>query len=183
MSGVLDLVGLLCLRPAYRGGLSCVANAVAIHNQMVRQWPGLAAALYEELPCDLRGQEASGAAGWFTAPAFTEYQSRLFVRFIPGFIFSSQRHPDAPRLSSTTAAAIAKILELANDPDFHVYMNLRPGEIQFVNNYHVLHGRTPTSTIRLLAIRGTSKGCGWPATPSPTAQRTSSNAASVSHSE
>jgi alpha-ketoglutarate-dependent taurine dioxygenase len=31
---------------------------------------------------------------------------------------------------------------LANDPDFNVYMDLQPGEMQFINNYHVLHGRT-----------------------------------------
>ena len=26
---------------------------------------------------------------------------------------------------------------MANDPDFNVYMDLRPGEMQFINNYHV----------------------------------------------
>src|ERR1700733_343034 len=31
-----DLVGLLCLRKAKSGGLSCVANAVAIYNELVR---------------------------------------------------------------------------------------------------------------------------------------------------
>ena len=31
---------------------------------------------------------------------------------------------------------------MANDPDFNVYMDLQPGEMQFINNYHVLHGRT-----------------------------------------
>ena len=36
---------------------------------------------------------------------------------------------------------------MANDPDFNVYMDLQPGEMQFINNYHVLHGRTPTKTM------------------------------------
>ena len=31
---------------------------------------------------------------------------------------------------------------MANDPDFNVTMDLRPGEMQFIDNYHVLHGRT-----------------------------------------
>ena len=35
-----------------------------------------------------------------------------------------------------------KAVELANRPDFSVRMDLRPGEMQFINNYHVLHGRT-----------------------------------------
>ena len=31
---------------------------------------------------------------------------------------------------------------MARDPDFNVYMNFEPGEMQFINNWHVLHGRT-----------------------------------------
>jgi Taurine catabolism dioxygenase TauD, TfdA family len=137
-----DLVGLLCLRAARSGGLSCVANAVAIHNVMVREFPELAAALYEPLPYDLRGEQAEGARPFFMIPAFTEHGSRLYVRFIPAYIYASQRHADAPRLTDTAKAAITKMVELANNPDFNVYMDLRPGEMQFINNYHVLHGRT-----------------------------------------
>ena len=33
-------------------------------------------------------------------------------------------------------------MELADDPPNHVLMELLPGDIQFINNYHVLHGRT-----------------------------------------
>jgi hypothetical protein len=137
-----DLVGLMCLRTARTGGLSCVANAVAIHNQMVRDQPEQAAALYEELPYDTRGEEADGAQPFYRVPGFTEHGGRLFVRFIPQYILASQRHAEAPRLSALTRAAIATMSELANDPDFNVYMDLQPGEMQFINNYHVLHGRT-----------------------------------------
>ncbi len=137
-----DLVGLLCLRTARTGGLSCVANAVAIHNQLVRERPELAAALYEPLPYDTRGEQADGAQAFYSVPAFTEHAGRLFVRFIPQYILASQRHPDAPRLSTTAREAIAAASALANEPDFNVYMDLQPGEMQFINNYHVLHGRT-----------------------------------------
>ncbi len=137
-----DLVGLLCLRAARSGGLSCVANAVAIHNQLVRDEPELAAALYEELPYDTRGEQADGTRPFYGVPGFTAHQGRLFVRFIPQYILASQRHPDAPRLSETARTAIARMSAMANDPDFNVYMDLQPGEMQFINNYHVLHGRT-----------------------------------------
>ncbi len=92
-----DLVGLLCLRTARSGGLSCVANAVAIHNQLVRERPDLAAALYEPMPYDTRGEQAEGAQAFYAVPGFTEHDGRLFVRFIPQYILASQRHPDAPR--------------------------------------------------------------------------------------
>ena len=104
-----DLVGLLCLRTAKEGGLSCVANAVAIHNELVREHPDLAAALYEELPYDARGEQSTGAPAFYAVPAFTEHAGRLFVRFIPQYILASQRHPDAPRLSATAREAIAAV--------------------------------------------------------------------------
>ncbi len=31
---------------------------------------------------------------------------------------------------------------MASDPANHVLMDLQPGDIQFINNFHVFHGRT-----------------------------------------
>ena len=138
-----DLVGLLCLRRAKSGGLSCVANAVAIYNELVQTRPDVAAALSEPLPHDLRGEQPLGAPGFYMRPIFTDYDDRLFVRFIPGYIRASQRHPDAPRLSPHMREALDIVGEMAANRDFNVYMDFEPGDMQFINNYHVLHGRTP----------------------------------------
>lgn len=137
-----DLVGLLCLRTARSGGLSCVANAVAIHNELVRTRPDLAEVLYEPLPYDRRGEEKPGTKPYFMSPTFTRHGHRLFVRFIPGYILASQRHPEAPRLTNLQKEAVRVAVDMARDPDFNVTMDLQPGEMQFINNYHVLHGRT-----------------------------------------
>ena len=137
-----DLVGLLCLRTARSGGLSCVANAVAIHNELVRTRPDLAEVLYEPLPYDRRGEEKPGTKPYFMSPTFTRHGDRLFVRFIPGYILASQRHPEAPRLTNLQKEAVKVAVDMARDPDFNVTMDLQPGEMQFINNYHVLHGRT-----------------------------------------
>jgi hypothetical protein len=137
-----DLVGLLCLSNGISGGLSAVANSVRIHNRMVAEDPELAAALYEPYPYDFRGEQAPGRKAFYELPVFTEWDDRLFVRCIPPYILASQRHPDAPRLSSTQRAALDRVVELANDPENHVLMDFQPGDIQLVNNFHVLHGRT-----------------------------------------
>lgn len=137
-----DLVGLMCLRKARVGGLSCVANAVAIYNQLVSTRPDLVAALSEPLPWDFRGEQPPGAADFFFRRVFTEHEGRLFVRFVPGYIKSSQRHPEAPRLWPLALEALDTVSRMANEPEFNVYMDLEPGEMQFINNYHVLHGRT-----------------------------------------
>ena len=78
-----DLVGLLCLQTARSGGTSTVANAVAIHNDLVREAPELAAALYRPQPFDFRGEEAAGGRPWYEIPVFSEYDGRLFTRYIP----------------------------------------------------------------------------------------------------
>ena len=58
------------------------------------------------------------------------------------FIKASQRHPDAPRLSELQREALHAVVELADDPENHVLMELLPGDIQLIDNFHVLHGRT-----------------------------------------
>jgi hypothetical protein len=136
-----DLVGLMCLDPGAEGGLSRIANAVAMHNTLVRERPDLAAALYEPLPYDMRGEQRPGAAPWYHVPGFTEWDDRLFMRLIPPYIRASQRHRDAPRLTDRQLEALAWIEETAESGRFNVEMAFEAGDIQFVNNYHVLHGR------------------------------------------
>ncbi|MEI9888586.1 MAG: TauD/TfdA family dioxygenase [Rhizomicrobium sp.] len=136
-----DIIGLMCLRKARRGGLSCVANVVAIYNELVRTRPDLVAALYEPLPFDARQEQAKGQKPFYMMPVFTEQGGRLFTRFIPQYVLASQRHAEAPRLSPTAHEALKTVTEMARDPRNNVYMDLAPGEMQFINNYHVLHGR------------------------------------------
>ena len=136
-----DLVGLFCLDAGARGGASLVANVVAIHNEMVINEPELAAELYAPFPYDLRGEQAPGAKPWYTMPIFTRQGDRLFVRYIRPYIESTRRHADAPRPSDRARAAMDRVDAMCADPQFHVSMTMRPGDMQFVNNYHVLHAR------------------------------------------
>ena len=137
-----DLVGLLCLDDGLEGGLSAVASSVAIHNAMVEESPELASELYQPQPYDFRGEQPERGRPFYSMPVFTAWGDRLFVRCIPPYILASQRHASAPRLTSLAKQALARVVALAEDPDFHVHMRLRPGDIQFINNYHVMHGRT-----------------------------------------
>jgi hypothetical protein len=137
-----DLVGLLCLENGRSGGLSAVSNSVRIHNRLVRERPDLAAALYEPFPYDARGEQADNASAFYTIPPFTDWGDRLFVRCIPPYIWASQRHADAPRLTELQVEALRTLEAMATEPENHVLMDLQPGDIQLINNFHVLHGRT-----------------------------------------
>jgi len=138
-----DLVGLLCLQTGVSGGLSAVCNSVALHNEMVRERPDLAAELYKPQPYDARGEQAPGKKGWYELPVFTNWNGRLFVRLIGGYIRASQRHEDAPRLTPLALEALDWLHDRSESGAYSVIMDFQPGDMQFINNYHVLHGRTP----------------------------------------
>jgi TfdA family taurine catabolism dioxygenase TauD len=136
-----DLVGLCCLDAGASGGESLVANAVTIHNDLVRTDPELAAQLYAPFPYDLRGEQPPGAKGWYTMPIFSRKRDRLFVRYIRPYIESTRRHDDAPGVSEAAREAMDRVDAMCADPQYHVSMTMQPGDMQFVNNYHVLHAR------------------------------------------
>ncbi|MBI2710664.1 MAG: TauD/TfdA family dioxygenase [Actinobacteria bacterium] len=136
-----DLVGLFCLDAGASGGASLVANVVTIHNELVRSEPDLAAELYGRFPYDARGEQAPGTKGWYTMPVFSRRGDRLFCRYIRPYITASSRHGDAPHPSPAAVAAMDRLDAMCADPRYHVAMALQPGDIQLVNNYHVLHAR------------------------------------------
>ena len=136
-----DLVGLFCLNAGASGGASLVANAVSIHNDLVRTEPEMAAALYDDFAYDFRGEERAGARPWYLMPVFSQRGGRLFVRYIRPYILSAGRHVDAPRPSELARAAMDRVDAMCADPGYHLSMQMEPGDMQFVNNYHVLHAR------------------------------------------
>jgi hypothetical protein len=136
-----DLVGLFCLDAGSSGGASLVANALTIHNDLVRTEPELAAELYEPMPYDFRGEQAPDGKAWYTMPVFSRLDDRLFVRYIRPYIEASRRHADAPRPSDAAREAMNRVDAMCADPQYHVSMTMQPGDMQFVNNYHVLHAR------------------------------------------
>jgi hypothetical protein len=137
-----DLVGLMCLQTGISGGLSAVCNSVALHNRLVRERPDLAAELYKPQPFDYRGEQAPGRPGWYLMPVFSRLNGRLYVRLIRPYILASQRHADAPRLTDKAIEALAWMQDMAEGGGYSVMMDFQPGDMQFINNYHVLHGRT-----------------------------------------
>jgi len=76
-------------------------------------------------------------------PAFTAWGERLFVRYIRPYILSSQRHPETPRILPLAEQAMQRLDEMTQDPRYQIVMQLQPGDMQFINNYHMLHARRP----------------------------------------
>lgn len=137
-----DVVGLLCLKEAMKGGDSLLASTVTLYNEMNRLDPELAQLMFEPLATDRRGEIPEGQLPWFEVPVLNWHEGYLSGLYQRTYIKSASRLPEAPRLSSRHEAALDLFDEIANDPNIHLSMRLRPGDMQFVYNHHMLHDRT-----------------------------------------
>ncbi len=137
-----DVVALLCLRRAKSGGLSAIVSSMAVHNVMLARRPDLLERLYQPFPVDRRGEVPEGKAPFYRAPVFNPHAGNTSVLYSRLHIGSSQRFPDAPRLTPEDIAALDMLADLAGDPELRLDMNFMPGDIQFLHNHTILHART-----------------------------------------
>jgi alpha-ketoglutarate-dependent taurine dioxygenase len=137
-----DVVGLLCVREARKGGESLLVSALTLFNELRSSRPDLLARLLEPMPHDRRGEVPEGAKPYFEIPVFSAYRELLTVFYQRQYFDSAQRFPEARRLSTLDVAALDAFDALANDDRLYLKMRLLPGDIQFVHNHTLLHDRT-----------------------------------------
>jgi hypothetical protein len=136
-----DVVALLCLRPARSGGLSVIVSAVAVHNALADAWPDVARLFYEPWWFDRR--TGDGPDSFHQQPVYTlDADGRLRTRYGPDYMRSAQRGAHVPPLSAERLEALETLDRLNHDPDLVLTMDLRPGDLQFLNNHVILHSRT-----------------------------------------
>ncbi len=137
-----DIVGLCCLETAKNGGLSAVASSISVYNALLRSRPDLARVLTQPFYADRRGEESDGQKPYYVSPVFIWHKGRMFNRFNRTFINSAQRFDEVPRLTPLQIEALDAVAALCKNPTFRLDMKLERGDMQFVNNYCVLHSRT-----------------------------------------
>jgi alpha-ketoglutarate-dependent taurine dioxygenase len=137
-----DIVGLLCLQEARRGGDSLLVSALALYNELQRTQPELAARLLRPMAHDRRGEVPAGQQPFFMIPVLSWHAGQLSVFYQRQYVDSAQRFEAAPRLEPLDVQALDAFDALAEDPQLHLRMRLEPGDIQFVHNHVLLHDRT-----------------------------------------
>ncbi|HRW40476.1 MAG TPA: TauD/TfdA family dioxygenase, partial [Microthrixaceae bacterium] len=136
-----DIVGLLCLHTALRGGESRIASAGAVYNALLESRPDLLEVLHRPFHWDRQGEEGPGEQPWFELPPLSEVDGTPRFFYLGWYIRDAQRHPEVPRLTDEQLEAMELLEAIANDPAVHVEMDFRPGDIQWINNGRVLHAR------------------------------------------
>jgi len=137
-----DVVGLLCVRKARRGGKSRIVSAMRVHNEILGARPDLLALLYRGYRHQRRAHRRHGGAALTEhyCPVFADVGGQVVCNYIPrpirmavadGLVTLTQQEQDALDLLDRTARR----------DDLCLTMDIEPGDIQFLYNRAILHGR------------------------------------------
>ncbi len=137
-----DVVSLMCIREAQKGGKSLLVSAVSIYNKMLELRPDLLKLLFDPIATDRRGEIPEGEKPYFEIPPFNWHEGHLTVFYQRQYIDSAQRFEGVLKLTDKHVEALDMFDQLTNDPDLNFGMQLQPGDIQFVYNHSQLHDRT-----------------------------------------
>lgn len=137
-----DVAGLLCIRKAKRGGTSHLVSSITVHNEILRERPDLMEILYRGYYQRRRDHRRNGGpklTGYY-CPIFADVGGDRVCNYLPrpillteqeGLVEFTQNEKDALAILDRTAAR----------DDLRAEMDFQPGDIQFVNNRHIMHGR------------------------------------------
>lgn len=137
-----DVVGLLCVRKAKSGGASSIVNIPTVYNRFLAERPDLLPVFYQGFHLDYRGEgNDPNATTDYRVPNFGVVDGRLFVFFgRRGIEAALRKRGETP--TPQEAEAIDYLQTLLEQPEYRLDMELETGDMQFVNNYAVMHART-----------------------------------------
>ncbi len=138
-----DVVGLLCLRRAKDGGTSLVTSGLAVHNAILAERPDMLPALYRGYHYRHSESASTGAPPTtpHRVPVFGTVGDRLICNFNAPPISRSFAEDNVEN-DPATLEAFEQFKATAARDDLVYRMMLEPGDLQFLNNRAVLHGRT-----------------------------------------
>lgn len=137
-----DVVGLMCLRTAKRGGASRIVSSASVFNEMLARSPDLVEVLTRPIYRDRRGEIPEGRDPWYRLPVFNFRAGRLLVNYVRSTIDKAQRFEQVPRLTREQLDAFELIESIATDPELVLDMRFEPGDIQLLNNHFIMHSRS-----------------------------------------
>ena len=130
-----DVVGLLSLRKAKQGGLSSLVSSAAIYNQILSEYPEYLGLYYKTYYYAHLGKQRPTPS-----PLFSYHKGKLSCRYLRQYIELGHEMLEHP-LSQVELKALDIFDEIMLREEMRLNMMLEPGDMQFANNYLVLHSR------------------------------------------
>jgi hypothetical protein len=137
-----DVVALLCLNKGIEGGLSSLISSHTLYNRLLELRPDIVELMKKPWLWDRKGEHAAGEPEYISAPPLVHFKDRLFTFWGPHFFESMTRFPEI-HIEEEKFEAMKYIQELCEREALN--MSLEVGDIQFVQNYQILHARTAYS--------------------------------------
>jgi hypothetical protein len=134
-----DYVGLLCLHEARSGGESRLASSVTVYNRLLAERPDLIEPLMSDFYKSRYGEQEAGENPYYKSAIFSfvdDYFSAL--GYSTGFE-AAQGMPGVPPFTQGQIDAKPVYLRLVEECS--IDMPFRKGDVQYLNNYVIVHAR------------------------------------------
>jgi len=137
-----NFAGLLCLGVAKAGGESVIASSVSIYNAILAERPDLLEVYERGFYHHRRGEQPAGEVPLSPEriPVFHVHDGLLHCCYNRNPVEWATR--EGVRLSEREREALDVVDALAARPALQARMDLQRGDLQFVNNFVVLHSRS-----------------------------------------
>jgi hypothetical protein len=138
-----DVVGLLCVRPARSGGVSRLVSSMTVFNELLREAPHHVQILYRGFYFYRKKEEAVGTPPISDAPLpmLSYIDGDLSMMYWPHWAGAAAQVRNAP-LTDQEQAALDAVNALTRREDLILNTRFQAGDIQYLNNYKILHSRT-----------------------------------------
>lgn len=144
-----------CLDSANVGGHTLLSSAEAIYKEISKvNSDAINILLNRDFYVDRRGQELDQSLPYDARPIFSIIKDEIFCQYHSTFITDAQKKfPEIPRLNNEALDALNLFDSVAIREDLIFEINLEPGDIIFINNEKILHGRTAFDSFAPLSTR------------------------------
>lgn len=137
-----DRVGLLCLETAMEGGLSILVSAPKVYNTILAERPDLMPIFERGFYHHRRGEQPAGEGPLSPGrvPVFSFHAGLLHCCYNRNPINWVEK--EGITLTAEETAALDYFDSVTARPEMQLAMEMRKGDVQFVNNFVILHSRT-----------------------------------------
>lgn len=137
-----DIVGLVCVKPALSGGESRLVSSTAVRDAIAADYPDIIPLLERGYHYASRPEDRAAGAPAMTphkVPVFGQIDDMPASFLLPIAIRNTENA--GHKLSAAEKEALALVNTVALRPELCFEMDLQPGDIQFLNNRLIFHGR------------------------------------------
>lgn len=137
-----DAVSLLCVRQPEDSPKSRLTSSMTVHNHILEQRPDALPRLYQGFVWDRQNEHGPGESPTtdYPVPVFSHQNGVVSCRYNRTWMRKA-----VERISDGFSPEDAEILDLFDEiAHANVFeFDFNPGDVQFANNYTMLHGRAP----------------------------------------